>query len=376
MDNSKRKKFRTRLTSILSALLGATIGFLLMFLLDRVFERSPQDVYYPLLGLLFFFASFFVQIILHEAGHLVFGGLSGYRFVSFRIFRLMLVRESGKLRVRRYHIPGTGGQALMMPPEGGKPVPFVLYNLGGVLMNFIVAMLCLLLLLVCGFTSFFPVVVLSTMAASGIFIALTNGIPMEIGGVPNDGKNILVLKKDEYSRHVFWLMLQVNGLQSRGTCLRDMPEEWFALPEHPRYDRYMHMYAALLRAGWHMDRQELEQATECLELIRPFAPNLATLYRFEWQCEMLFCELMGPRRSEEVEALYTKELQKYIGKCERYQLGKKRLLYAYALLMEKDIAKAERLWGEAQRLAERSPNTGEAKSELDLMLWVKEIASY
>jgi hypothetical protein len=57
-----------------------------MFLLDRVLERSPQDVYYPLLGLLFFFASFFVQIILHEAGHLVFGGLSGYRFVSFRIF--------------------------------------------------------------------------------------------------------------------------------------------------------------------------------------------------------------------------------------------------------------------------------------------------
>lgn len=288
----------------------------------------------------------------------------------------MLVRESGKLRVRRYHIPGTGGQALMMPPEGGKLVPFVLYNLGGVLMNFIVAMLCLLLLLVCGFTSFFPVVVLSTMAASGIFIALTNGIPMEIGGVPNDGKNILVLKKDEYSRHVFWLMLQVNGLQSRGTCLRDMPEEWFALPEQPRYGSYMHMYAALLRAGWHMDRQELEQATESLELIRPFAPNLATLYRFEWQCEMLFCELMGPRRSEEVEALYTKELQKYVGKCERYQLGKKRLLYAYALLMEKDIAKAERLWGEAQRLAERSPNTGEAKSELDLMLWVKEIASY
>ena len=194
--------------------------------------------------------------------------------------------------------------------------------------------------------------------------------------MPNDGKNILVLKKDEYSRHVFWLMLQVNGLQSRGMRLRDMPEAWFSLPQQPRYGSYMHMYAALLRAGWHMDRQELEQATECLEMIRPFAPNLATLYRFEWQCEMLFCELMGPRRPDEVEALYTTGLQKYIKKCERYQLGKKRLLYAYALLMEKDIAKAERLWGEAQRLAERSPNTGEAKSELDLMLWVKEIASY
>lgn len=334
---------------------------------------SHSDLY-PLWALLIFFASFFVQIIIHEAGHLVFGAISGYRFVSFRILRVMLIRESGKLKVRRYHIPGTGGQALMMPPEGVRPVPYVLYNLGGVLMNFVISVICLLLLFVYGFTSFFPVIILATLAASGILIAITNGIPMEISGVPNDGKNILTLKKDEYSRHVFWLMLQVNGLQSSGTQLRDMPEEWFALPEQPNYGRYMHMYAAMLREGLYMDRKELAQATECLELIRPFAPNLTMLYRLEWQCEMLFCELMGPRRPDEVEALYTKGLQKYIKKCERYQLGKKRLLYAYALLVEKDADKAERFFAEAKRLAERSPNTGEAKSELELMEWVREMA--
>lgn len=341
---------------------------------DQLTKGASHSDLYPLWVLLIFFASFFVQIIVHEGGHLVFGAISGYRFVSFRILRMMLIRENGKLKVRRYHIPGTGGQALMMPPEGDRPSPYVLYNLGGVLTNLIVSAICLLLLMG-GITSFFPVTILATLAASGILIALTNGIPMEIGGVPNDGKNILVLKKDAYSRHVFWLMLQVNGLQSSGTRLRDMPEAWFALPEQPRYGSYMHMYAALLRAGWHMDRKELAQATECLELIRPFAPKLAMLYRLEWQCEMLFCELMGARRSDEVEVLYTKELKKYVGKCERYQPGKKRLLYAYALLVEKDIAKADRLFAEAQRLADRSPNTGEAKSELELMEWVREMAS-
>lgn len=369
---SKRKSYRRWLNKITPPLLGATIGVLLMVCIGRLTKGTSHNDLYFLWVLPILFACFFVQIILHEVGHLVFGGLSGYRFVSFRIFRLMLIRESGKLKVRRYHIPGTGGQALMMPPEGEGPVPFVLYNLGGVLMNFIVAMLCLLLLEVGGFSAFTPTVILASLAASGILIVLTNGIPMEISGIPNDGKNILILKKDEYSRRVFWLMLQVNGLQSGGTRLRDMPEEWFSLPQQPHYGRYMHMYAALLRAGWHLDRKELPQATECLELIRSFAPGLAMLYRYEWQCEMLFCELMGQRRPEEVSALYTEGLQRYVGKCERYQPGKKRLLYAYALLEEKDAAKAERLFVEVKRLAERSPNTGEAKSELELMEWVRE----
>ena len=371
---SKRKNYSRWITLVVSLLVGAAIGVFLMEFIGQLTKGTTHNNLYPLWALLIFFASFFVQIIIHEAGHLVFGAISGYRFVSFRILRLMLIRENGKLKVRRYHIPGTGGQALMMPPEGVYSVPYVLYNLGGVLTNFIVSLGCLLLLFVCGITSFFPVVILATLAASGLLIALTNGIPMEISGVPNDGKNILTLKRDEYSRHVFWLMLQVNGLQSSGTRMRDMPEEWFALPQQPHYGRYMHMYAALLRAGWHMDRKELVQATECLELIHPFASKLAMLYRYEWQCEMLFCELMGQRRPNEVEALYTKGLQKYVKKCERYQPGKKRLLYAFALLVEKDTAKAERLFAEAKRLSERSPNTGEAKSELELMEWVREMA--
>ena len=37
------------------------------------------------------FGAILLHVIIHEAGHLVFGLLSGYRFVSFRIFSLTLV---------------------------------------------------------------------------------------------------------------------------------------------------------------------------------------------------------------------------------------------------------------------------------------------
>ena len=59
--------------------------------------------------------AFILQIVLHEGGHLLFGLLSGYRFVSFRIFNWTLIRQEGKFRLKRFGIAGTGGQCLMLP---------------------------------------------------------------------------------------------------------------------------------------------------------------------------------------------------------------------------------------------------------------------
>lgn len=82
----------------------------------------------------------FIQTIFHEAGHLVAGLLSGYRFSSFRIGNFMLVKENEKMKCKRLSLAGTGGQCLMIPPDmiDGK-IPFVLYNLGGSLMNLVMA---------------------------------------------------------------------------------------------------------------------------------------------------------------------------------------------------------------------------------------------
>ena len=83
-------------------------------------------------------AAYFIQMVIHEAGHLVFGLFTGYKFLSFRIGSLMLIKDGEKFSFRRFSIAGTGGQCLMAPPDmtDGR-FPFVLYNLGGVIMNLI-----------------------------------------------------------------------------------------------------------------------------------------------------------------------------------------------------------------------------------------------
>ena len=88
-----------------------------------------------------------IQVILHEGGHLVCGLMSGYQFVSFRIFNFTFIRKDGKLIIKKYAVAGTGGQCLLSPPERKlEEIPVVWYNLGGVLAN-VIAVLAVLPLL-------------------------------------------------------------------------------------------------------------------------------------------------------------------------------------------------------------------------------------
>ena len=91
------------------------------------------------LGVIFilFAVTFFIHVILHEGGHLIFGLLSNFEFVSFRVGSLTLVKEDNKFLIKKFKIAGTGGQCLMMPStDNYKECPYILYNLGGVIIIF------------------------------------------------------------------------------------------------------------------------------------------------------------------------------------------------------------------------------------------------
>ena len=116
-----------------AALLGAAGGYFFMWALD------PYGMTVLLPSLACLILSFWLQAILHEGGHLVCGLLSGYRFLSFRVGSFTLLRQNGRLVLRRFYLPGTGGQCLLEPPDGDE-VPFRLYNLGGGLANLLSAL--------------------------------------------------------------------------------------------------------------------------------------------------------------------------------------------------------------------------------------------
>ena len=42
----------------------------------------------------------FLNVILHEGGHLLMGLLTGYKFVFYNVFNIAVVRENGKLAIK------------------------------------------------------------------------------------------------------------------------------------------------------------------------------------------------------------------------------------------------------------------------------------
>ena len=58
------------------------------------------------------FLAGFLQIIIHEGGHLIMGLIYKFKFVSFRVFQLTLIKYQGKYKLKNFHIQGTGGQCL------------------------------------------------------------------------------------------------------------------------------------------------------------------------------------------------------------------------------------------------------------------------
>ena len=61
--------------------------------LARAEEKGESFFVYIFVLLLAIYLAMFIQMVVHEAGHLVFGLLTGYQFSSFRIGSFMFIKE-------------------------------------------------------------------------------------------------------------------------------------------------------------------------------------------------------------------------------------------------------------------------------------------
>ena len=136
MRQRKRIPWKTIAPTLLAALGGGAVGYWIMS------QVAPLGIWGIAGGIALLVLAYFLQVVVHEGGHLVFGLLTGYRVLSFRIGRVLLVKLDGRWKLRAYHIPGTGGQCLMAPPAQENP-PYRLYHLGGGLANLVLALLAL-----------------------------------------------------------------------------------------------------------------------------------------------------------------------------------------------------------------------------------------
>ncbi len=374
MKNNNKK---TNLTGILSIficmLIGFASGFIIMMIIDRAFT-DETSVFQDILSIAVLFAglylSVFLSLIIHEAGHLVFGLISGYKFSSFRIGSLMWVKLDNKITLKRYSIAGTGGQCLMIPPEPINGVfPVKLYNLGGVIANGI-AMLISVILFAVTYNSPVICTIFLISAIINLVMGVTNGIPMRLAELDNDGKNAMSLNGNPQSMRAFWLQLKINEATANGTRLKDMPTEWFTLPCDFDMTNPLVGAIAVMQCQRLLDEGKLQEANDATDKLLNSEATLIGLHRNLIVCDKICYELLLNKNKDFASKLLTKQ-QKQFMKAMKSFPSVLRTNYITALLLDEDTSKADKALAEFEKCVNKHPYAAEIASERDLIDFAK-----
>ena len=382
--NKKKKKIGTYVISLLFLLIGAGCGVLIARFLLSLKNGAlsiGEYIFYFCFLIAAMYAAMFLQIILHEAGHLVCGLITGYRFCSFRIGSLMWSKENDTLKFSRLSIAGTGGQCLMCPPDfdDTEHFPYLLYNFGGALSNLITVPVCLTAWNLCGRVSF-PALFFAMMGICGLGFALTNGIPLHVGSVDNDGFNAMSISRTPAARRSFGIQLKVNEQNAKGIRLKDMPDEWFRLPTEEEMQNSMCAVIAVFCVNREMDAHNFAGAIKQMDwLFSIKQAGVMELHKKMLICDRIFCELISstnqtndplmekPVTGEPLIAeLLTKEQKKFMKQMKKFP-SILRTRYALALLYEHDMEKAAKIQKQFTACAASYPYQSDLESERELM---------
>ncbi len=366
---TKKKSLGSVLSTLMFLVIGGVCGGLISYYAKNIFgENMPlwQELLILIAYLFVLYLCLVVHIVLHEAGHLLFGLFSGYRFGSFRIMSFMWIRENRKLKMKRLSLVGTAGQCLMCPPSfNDGSFPSILYNLGGVLVN-----------LFCGFLSvglFFafanaPFLSLGMLfsALIAFIMALTNGIPMHSSAVDNDGYNALSLGKNKAAKRAFWVQMKIGELSGKGIRLRDMPSEFFTMPSDDEMSNSMTAALAVFACNRMVDEQKFDEADSEMARIMAEKNAVIGLHRNLMMCDRIFIECIGERRQDRLDEMLTVEQKAFMNAMKKF-LSVIRTEYVLSLLVNRDNAEAEKLLARFEKQAARYPYAADVESERELI---------
>ena len=356
----KKTSFYQIFSMIISVVIGAVFGVILSeFLIEQI---NLCELIVMFVSVVF---AIYIHIIIHEAGHLVFGLLTGYKFCSFRIMNFTWIKEKDKIKFKKLSIAGTAGQCLLSPPDmkDGK-FPVAIYNLGGIFMNIIVSLVFLLFYLLFREVSYISVI-MSTFTAIGFITVITNGIPLYMNGVNNDGYNTISIMRNKNSRYTFWLQLKINQLQSDGMRLKDISEKWFEYPSYEDMNNNMVATIGVFCCNRMMDNHDFEIADKTMTELLESDAAIIGLHRQLLICDMIYCKLISGNTDDAVE-LMDKKQKKFMKSMKTFP-SVMRTEYAYALICEKDTEKAEKIKTAFEKRISTYPYSGEAESEQELM---------
>lgn len=220
----------------------------------------------------------------HEFGHMLAGAVTGWRLIYLQIFRIALVKESERYRLKR--IQTYGCRCIMYPKELSLDASF--YTLGGLFMN-----LLLTVAGVAGMMKYFnhPIILMCSfgLSAFGIMFLVTNGVP-NIGRVCNDMECLKILKHDKASKKSHNCQMIIAQRLFEGETYRQLDQS-LVEAGNARINTDILAYQAVLEYYYHIDRDAYIPARAALDKIEMQAP-ISQEVRNIINMELLYIDLV------------------------------------------------------------------------------------
>ena len=375
MAKEKRKR-KVNLTGVIIPLAcGAVIGIMIAFGIPD--DLSFMDYVIQLLvGIALILAAFYIQLIIHEGGHLLAGLMTGYHFSSFRIGSLMLLKNHEGYSFKKFSLAGTGGQCLMIPPDR-KPdgtYPYKIYHIGGILLNIITAVMFF-----AAYLFILPENIIGDfslyLAVTGVICALINGIPMHTSGITTDGYNALHIGNEPFALDAMWLQLKINGAQTEGRRLKDLPEEWFTIPEEASKRNEIITTIACFSENRAMDGHDFDKAKEWIDkLVFGKEYTILGIYKNLLIFDKVTIELMEKGVNADTSLLNTKEMKAFRRAMSKFP-GVIRTEYAISLLKDKNTEAATKYKNLFNKVALKYPTKSDIEFETEMLECIDKCAA-
>ena len=206
---------------------------------------------------------------------------------------------------------------------------------------------------------------------TGIVTAAMNGLPIRVGGMPNDGFNARIMRRDIEIRRMLWIQLTVNAQYSRGRLLRDMPDEWFAIPQGADLANHMYTSVALFDVWRQIERRDFAAADDLLLRLHLREGRMIELYRLETAVDRMFVAVMLQRPLQSIRNIFTDRVRAYVTADARYNISHALELYAWERFVEGDPERAADRAETIRRALPRHHVGGEAADCAELLAWME-----
>ncbi|MCF0106725.1 MAG: hypothetical protein HUJ53_08195, partial [Holdemanella sp.] len=311
----KKSKIQTTLFMIITMVLFSFIGLVIGKGLTEYEKIIGNDlsflelILYLILSVIIMYLFYFINTYAHELGHVLFGLLTGYEFSSIRFGSILIYKSEGKLKIGKYHMAGTGGQALMIPPKTDPfHMPYVLYNAGGLIINLLITILGGIIYL--NTSNFYIRYIFILLSLTALAVFVTNGLPFtELG---TDGANIILLK-DKYARLSFYNSLIINHNLYNNIPIKDMDPNLFYYDKSIELKNPLVTALAVNKFSYLFVSHQFDEAYELGNYIKENAKSINKLHAIEIELDTLYMLIVIQKEYEKAKKEFDKNHKEYDG---------------------------------------------------------------